>query len=75
MYLDAGTPHALCPSAHVLVIVANSVYVLRAGLLPPKHLDVDELLACTSCSAQTADDLAAATSPDRGRPNTDIPVH
>jgi mannose-6-phosphate isomerase len=45
MFLHACTPHAYIRGTG-LEIMANSDNVLRAGLTP-KHIDVDELVACT----------------------------
>lgn len=46
MFLHARTPHAYIHGVG-LEVMANSDNVLRAGLTP-KHIDVDELIACTS---------------------------
>ncbi|WBA13942.1 mannose-6-phosphate isomerase, class I [Salinivibrio proteolyticus] len=48
MFLHARTPHAYIHGVG-LEVMANSDNVLRAGLTP-KHIDVNELVACTSFS-------------------------
>lgn len=58
MYLDACTPHAYIRGTG-LEIMANSDNVLRAGLTP-KHINVDELLACTRCVAKPDDQILLA---------------
>ncbi|MBZ6070911.1 mannose-6-phosphate isomerase, class I [Aeromonas schubertii] len=58
MFLDACTPHAYVRGTG-LEIMANSDNVLRAGLTP-KHMDVDELLACTRCEPKPAAEILLA---------------
>ncbi|OAN11671.1 mannose-6-phosphate isomerase [Photobacterium jeanii] len=55
MFLDAETPHAYIKGTG-LEIMANSDNVLRAGLTP-KHMDVDELIACTRFVEKPYQDL------------------
>ncbi len=62
--LAPPTPMSTGPG---LEIMANSDNVLRAGLTA-KHLDVDELLACTRCQPKPADELLLITSPGGAGP-------
>jgi mannose-6-phosphate isomerase, type 1 (EC 5.3.1.8) len=55
MFLHARTPHAYIHGVG-LEVMANSDNVLRAGLTP-KHIDVDELIACTSFIPITPDQI------------------
>ncbi len=55
MFLDAETPHAYIKGTG-LEIMANSDNVLRAGLTP-KHMDIDELAACTIFEEKPFDTL------------------
>ncbi|MDD1795510.1 mannose-6-phosphate isomerase, class I [Enterovibrio makurazakiensis] len=55
MFLDACTPHAYIKGTG-LEIMANSDNVLRAGLTP-KHMDVEELIACTRCVPMPKDTI------------------
>ncbi|MFM4667854.1 mannose-6-phosphate isomerase, class I [Aeromonas media] len=72
MYLDAGTPHAYVHGTG-LEIMANSDNVLRAGLTA-KHLDVDELLACTRCQPKLADELLLLPRLAGAAQHFDLPV-
>ncbi|OBT16346.1 mannose-6-phosphate isomerase, class I [Vibrio sp. UCD-FRSSP16_10] len=60
MYLDARTPHAYLKGT-ALEVMANSDNVLRAGLTP-KHIDIDELVRCTSFKAKPRNTLILAPS-------------
>ncbi|MGE6106857.1 mannose-6-phosphate isomerase, class I [Aeromonas sobria] len=72
MYLDAGTPHAYVHGTG-LEIMANSDNVLRAGLTA-KHLDVDELIACTRCQPKPADELLLSPRRAGLAQHFDVPV-
>ena len=72
MYLDAGTPHAYVHGTG-LEIMANSDNVLRAGLTA-KHLDVDELLACTKCRPKPVETLLISPRAEEGAQHFDVPV-
>ncbi|MGE6289550.1 mannose-6-phosphate isomerase, class I [Aeromonas media] len=72
MYLDACTPHAYVHGTG-LEIMANSDNVLRAGLTA-KHLDVDELLACTRCQPKPADELLLSPRLVGQAQHFDVPV-
>lgn len=72
MYLDACTPHAYIRGTG-LEIMASSDNVLRAGLTP-KHINVDELLACTRCIAKPEDQILLAPRMDAGVQHYDVPV-
>ncbi|WP_028023219.1 mannose-6-phosphate isomerase, class I [Enterovibrio calviensis] len=62
MFLDACTPHAYIKGTG-LEIMANSDNVLRAGLTP-KHMDVEELVACTRCVPMPKDTILLSPSSD-----------
>lgn len=65
MFLHARTPHAYINGVG-LEVMANSDNVLRAGLTP-KHIDVDELIACTSFAPiATANITLEPTRTDQG---------
>ncbi len=72
MYLDACTPHAYIRGTG-LEIMANSDNVLRAGLTP-KHINLDELLACTRCLAKPADEILLAPRQADGVQHYEVPV-
>jgi len=72
MFLDACTPHAYIRGTG-LEIMANSDNVLRAGLTP-KHIDVDELLACTRCVAKPEAQLLLAPRMEGTAQHFDVPV-
>ncbi|GAA4494936.1 mannose-6-phosphate isomerase, class I [Pseudaeromonas paramecii] len=72
MYLDACTPHAYVRGTG-LEIMANSDNVLRAGLTP-KHMDLDELLACTRCLAKPADEILLAPRQAAAVEHYEVPV-
>ena len=55
MFIDARTPHAYIKGTG-LEIMANSDNVLRAGLTS-KHIDVDELVRCTSFEEKSKSSL------------------
>ncbi|MGL6026885.1 MAG: mannose-6-phosphate isomerase, class I [Vibrio sp.] len=72
MFLHAQTPHAYLHGTG-LEIMANSDNVLRAGLTP-KHMDIDELVACTVFKLQAIDQLRLAAQPVAGAIQYPIPV-
>lgn len=73
MYLSANTPHAYLKGTG-LEIMANSDNVLRAGLTP-KHIDVDELIACTVFNPTPFSDLKLSAQHRGGCDYYDIPVN
>ncbi|MCL9776542.1 mannose-6-phosphate isomerase, class I [Vibrio methylphosphonaticus] len=72
MYLNANTPHAYIKGTG-LEIMANSDNVLRAGLTP-KHIDVTELIACTTFSPIPFNQLLLSPSHTGSCDHYDIPV-
>ena len=72
MYLDAETPHAYLQGTG-LEIMANSDNVLRAGLTP-KHMDVEELIACTRFDEKPFDSLLLSPIENNGLLEYPIPV-
>ncbi|GAM75408.1 mannose-6-phosphate isomerase [Vibrio ishigakensis] len=55
MFIDAGTPHAYLGGTG-LEVMASSDNVLRAGLTP-KHIDIDELMACSKFTELNSHEL------------------
>ncbi|PMN70718.1 mannose-6-phosphate isomerase, class I [Enterovibrio norvegicus] len=72
MFLDACTPHAYIKGTG-LEIMANSDNVLRAGLTP-KHMDVQELTACTRCVPMAKDVIRLAPEKVGNAEHYPIPV-
>ncbi|MGN5055448.1 mannose-6-phosphate isomerase, class I [Aeromonas veronii] len=72
MFLDAGTPHAYI-HGNGLEIMANSDNVLRAGLTA-KHLDIDELIACTRFQPKLTNDILITPRRVGAVQHFDVPV-
>lgn len=72
MFLHACTPHAYCRGTG-LEIMASSDNVLRAGLTP-KHIDVEELAACTIFEPKVRAELLTVPELDNGAEYYPIPV-
>lgn len=72
MFLDAQTPHAYLHGTG-LEIMANSDNVLRAGLTP-KHIDIEELVACTLFKHKPFEQLRLKPDVIEGNEQYPIPV-
>jgi mannose-6-phosphate isomerase len=72
MFLHACTPHAYIHGT-AIEIMANSDNVLRAGLTP-KHVDVNELVACTVFSPVSRDTILTTPVIDGEAMHFPVPV-